>query len=370
MIKTGIVLLSLFCLLCPVFGQPNIAKQNQPSVVLIEIKTEEDSGIGSGFFISPDQVATNWHVVRNADEILMRTSDGRESSGTVWVASPQHDLALIKTSPGFGEGRSVSRRAEPAQELEPVYVCGHPEALTFSWSSGTVANANRVFDEGDRNLPGLPFIQLNAAISAGSSGGPVFDAQGKVIGVIRGDWSEGQNLNFAVPVRFLDALIAKGQNLPQTRKETWSSPEWKQWRQAMQSGGSWAEKEEAARKVFQVHGPIAMLFVDFGTAAYRANQIEIAKKSFISAVRYEPQNPRAWLGQGLVMLKEKNPEIATRKFEKALELGMQDEEVVLAACQGLERAGSQEMAIQKLKEASTRHPQWSTVREALRKVKP
>jgi len=370
MIKTTGLLLPLIFVPWPVGGQANIAKQNQPSVVWIQIKTPEDSGIGSGFFISPDQVATNWHVVRNADEILMRTSDGKESSGTVWVASPQHDLALIKTSPGFGEGRTVSRRAEPAQELEPVYVCGHPEALTFSWSSGTVANAHRVFEEGDRNLPGLPFIQLNAAISAGSSGGPVFDSEGKVIGVIRGDWSEGQNLNFAVPVRFLDALIAKGKNLSQTRREVWASPEWMQWREAMQSGASWAEKEEAARRVFQVHGPIAMLFIDFGTAAYRANEIEIAKKAFVSAIRYEPENSRAWLGKGLVMLKEKNSELATLNFEKALELGKQDEEVVLAACQGLERAGNEEMAIRKLKEASARHPRWSKVREALKKISP
>ena len=198
----------------------------------------------------------------------------------------------------------------------------------------------------------------------------MFDSEGKVIGVIRGDWSEGQNLNFAVPVRFLDALIAKGKNLSQTRREVWASPEWRQWREAMQSGASWAEKEEAARRVFQVHGPIAMLFIDFGTAAYRANEIEIAKKAFVSAIRYEPENSRAWLGKGLVMLKEKNSELATLNFEKALELGKQDEEVVLAACQGLERAGNEEMAIRKLKEASARHPRWSKVREALKKISP
>lgn len=351
------------------WSQTNIAKENQPSVVCVETVAEEGTGLGSGFFVEEDMVATNWHVVDEAQEIEVHTSDGKKSIAKLWIASPQHDLALLKLEKPLGVGRKVRIRDGEAQELETVYVCGHPEALAFSWSSGTVANAKRILDPNTENAPNCPLIQINAAISQGSSGGPVFDQEGRLLGIITGHWQDGQNLNFAIPVFFLMGLIQKGQNLSQTEKDIWESEEWKEWRKAMASKVSWQEKYKTAAQVLYVHGPVSMMFVDLGSAAYRANEVELAQKSFSLAVHYEPKNPRAWIGKGLVALKAKNKQEATDSFQKALELGKKDEDVTLTACQGLERAGQRDEAIDTLKKAVYSNPDWEKVRSALSKTK-
>ena len=351
------------------WSQTNIAKENQPSVVCVETVAEEGTGLGSGFFVEDDMVVTNWHVVDEAQEIEVHTSDGKKSIAKLWIASPQHDLALLKLEKPLGVGRKVRIRDGEAQELETVYVCGHPEALAFSWSSGTVANAKRILDPNTENAPNCPLIQINAAISQGSSGGPVFDQEGRLLGIITGHWQDGQNLNFAIPVSFLMGLIQKGKNLSQTEKDIWESKEWKEWRKAMASGVSWQEKNKAAAKVLYVHGPVSMMFVDLGSAAYRANEVELAQKSFSLAVHYEPKNPRAWIGKGLVALKAKNKQEATVSFQKALELGKKDEDVTLTACQGLERAGQRDEAIDTLKKAVHSNPDWKKVKSALSKTK-
>lgn len=350
------------------YAQTNIAKNNQPSVVCIKTVTDEITGFGSGFFVADDMIATNWHVADNANEIEVQTADGQKCAGKLWVASPQHDLALIKIDEPYGKGRLVKIRFAPAQELETIYVCGHPEALAFSWSSGTVANSRRTLPPEIQDAPKCALIQLNAAISHGSSGGPMFDAEGNLLGVISGQWEEGQNLNFAIPAEYLFELLKKGQNIDLTRQNIWKSSEWKTWRKSMTADVSWQEKANDAASVFNVHGPLAMIYVDLGTAAYKEGEIEIARKSFDRAIHYEPENSRAWVGMGLVELKEKNNQKAIEDFQKTILLGKNDEEVILTACKGIERAGDRDLALTQLKKAIQANPSWSKASQAVRKL--
>ena len=369
MSKNGIYLiLAIVLAALPVHAQTNIAKNNQPSVVCIQTVTDEITGFGSGFFVADDMIATNWHVADSANEIEVQTAAGQKCAGKLWVASPQHDLAIIKLKESFGKGKIVKIRTTPAQELETVYVCGHPEALAFSWSSGTVANSRRTLPPEIQDAPKCTLIQLNAAISHGSSGGPMFDAEGNVLGVITGQWEEGQNLNFAIPTEYLLELLKKGQNIELTRKEIWESSEWKEWRKSMASHKSWQEKVNAAAAVFNVHGPLAMIYVDLGAAAYKEGETVIARKSFVRATHYEPENPRAWVGMGLVELKENNKQKAIDDFKKTILLGKNDEEVILTACKGIERAGDRDLALTQLKKAIQANPSWSKASQAVRKL--
>lgn len=360
--------LAIVLVVLPVHAQINIAKNNQPSVVCIKTVTDDMTGLGSGFFIADDMIATNWHVADSSNDIEVQTSDERKCSGKLWVASPQHDLAIIKIKESFGKGKIVKIRTAPAQELETVYVCGHPEALAFSWSSGTVANAKRILPEEIKDAPKIPLIQLNAAISHGSSGGPMFDAEGNLLGIVTGQWEEGQNLNFAIPTEYLLELINKSQNLDSTKRAIWQSSEWKAWRNALTSNSSWQEKASTAAEVFNVHGPLAMIYVDFGTAAYKAGQMDIARKSFNRATHYEPDNPRAWVGMGLVELKENNQQKAIHNFKQTVLLGKSDEDVTVTACQGLERAGAKDMALMYLKKACQTNPSWAKASQAFQKL--
>ena len=364
---------SFFCLVTVVLvinghTQINIAKSNQPSVVCVTRVNDDGTGLGSGFFVADDMIATNWHVADNANEIEVQTFDGKKCTGKLWVASPRHDLAIIKLKEPYGKNRIVKIRSAQAQELETIYVCGHPEALSFSWSSGTVANSKRVLPPEIQDAPKCALIQLNAAISHGSSGGPMFDAEGNLLGIVTGQWEEGQNLNFAIPTEHLLELIKKSQNIEVTKKEIWESREWKEWRKSMASHTSWQEKINAAAAVFNVHGPLAMIYVDLGTAAYKAGETEIARKSFVRATHYEPENPRAWVGMGLVELKDDNKQKAISDFEKTIQLGKSDENVIVTACQGLERAGARELALKHLKIATRANPSWIKASQAATKL--
>jgi tetratricopeptide (TPR) repeat protein len=196
----------------------------------------------------------------------------------------------------------------------------------------------------------------------------MFDAEGNLLGIVTGQWEEGQNLNFAIPTEHLLELIKKSENIDVTRKEIWESSEWKEWRKSMASHTSWQEKINAAAAVFNVHGPLAMIYVDLGTAAYKAGETEIARKSFVRATHYEPENPRAWVGMGLVELKDDNKQKAISDFEKTIQLGKSDENVIVTACQGLERAGARELALKHLKIATRANPSWIKASQAATKL--
>lgn len=175
---------------------------------------EDSSGkfvsLGSGFFVRPDVVATNYHVVRHAARVYRKTV-GREYvyqvAGLVG-ASEKDDLALIKLKRGSSFRDEVEARLAGPVPLplahgstvavgEPIYVVGNPEGLEGTFSEGVVSA-----------LRGETYIQITAPISAGSSGGPVLNNKGEVIGVAAGAITGGQNLNFAIPVAKLLNLLA------------------------------------------------------------------------------------------------------------------------------------------------------------------
>ena len=159
-------------------------------------------GSGSGFLVSQDgYLLTNQHVVRDSKAVRLKWSDGSESPGEVVRTDARRDVALIKTDP---QGRApLDVRLEPIEQGDPVYAIGSPlgEAQQNSMTKGIVS-ALRV-------RGGLAFIQSDAAITHGNSGGPLLDEKGRVIGVASsGLEANGAPLgiNFFIPIE--DALKA------------------------------------------------------------------------------------------------------------------------------------------------------------------
>jgi len=178
-----------------------VAESALPSVVTLRIYDADGAqlGLGSGFFLEDGRIATNRHVVEGASWVEVYDHEG-ELLGTAPYAeaiSSHVDLAVL---PALGEEHApgLPLASEPPRVGETVWVIGSPEGLTGSVSSGVVS-ARRT--QGDQTL-----LQISAPISPGSSGGPVLDASGRVVGIAASILEEGQNLNFAVPVRGLVAL--------------------------------------------------------------------------------------------------------------------------------------------------------------------
>ena len=170
-------------------------------------------GMGSGFIISPDGlVLTNAHVVRDAKEVTVKLSDRREYTAKVLGNDPATDIAVLRID---AKDLPVVRLGDP-KSLEvgdPVLAIGAPYGLEQTATQGIVSAKGR-------SLPGdavVPFIQTDAAVNPGNSGGPLFDGTGSVVGINAQIYSRSggfQGLSFAIPIdvalKIKDQIVATG----------------------------------------------------------------------------------------------------------------------------------------------------------------
>ena len=170
-------------------------------------------GIGSGFIISADGlILTNAHVVREAKEVTVTLSDRREFVAKVLGSDPTTDVAVLRIQ---ATGLPTVRLGDP-KSLEvgdPVLAIGQPYGLEQTATQGIVSAKGR-------SLPGdsaVPFIQTDAAVNPGNSGGPLFDGSGSVVGINAQIYSQSggfQGLSFAIPItvalKVKDQIVATG----------------------------------------------------------------------------------------------------------------------------------------------------------------
>ncbi len=174
--------------------------------------------LGSGFIISPDGfIVTNNHVVDQADEISVRLTDGEEYDAVVVGRDPLSDIALLKIEAEddlpyveFGDSDAI-------RVGEWVMTIGNPFGLGGTVTAGIVSARNR--DIGNGNYD--DFIQTDASINRGNSGGPVFNMDGKVIGVNTMIFSPtGTNIGigFAIPSSQVSGVVDQLKEFGRTRR--------------------------------------------------------------------------------------------------------------------------------------------------------
>lgn len=165
-----------------------------------EDEGETAMGAGSGFLISADGfIVTNNHVIENAEEITVKLSDGRELPARLIGRDEATDLAVIKVSGGALPFVSFEEQAEP-RVGDWVVAVGNPFGLGGTATAGIVSAKSR--DIGGIDNPYTDFLQIDAAINRGNSGGPTFDIYGRVIGVNSAIFSPtggSVGIGFAIP---------------------------------------------------------------------------------------------------------------------------------------------------------------------------
>ena len=181
---------------------PELVRRIKPSAVAIETFDSRGEQLtrGSGFFIDTDRVVTNRHVIEGAHRAEIHTSTGSVYAvkGVIAVDA-EGDLAVLRIDPPPASIRPLVLEKTSPQEGESVIVVGNPLGLEGSVTNGIVSAV--------RDIPTFGrIIQITAPISAGSSGSPVVNMQGQVIGIATLQITGGQSVNFAIPSERISQL--------------------------------------------------------------------------------------------------------------------------------------------------------------------
>ncbi len=208
-ILTGLVLSSNISL-----GQTDLkdlVAKNEKAI--FSIFTYDDfgvpSGSGTGFFISNSGIGiSNYHVLGGAANAIIKMQDEKTYKITeILEENPDADLIKFKieNENGLTFPYLVIKQSQ-LQKGEDIFVIGNPHGFESTVSEGIVSSIRET--EGYEEV-----IQITAPISPGSSGSPVMTLDGKVIGVATFQYTEGQNLNFAVAAKMIDKLVPKSKSL-------------------------------------------------------------------------------------------------------------------------------------------------------------
>lgn len=310
---------------------PDLVRRIKPSAVAIETFDARGEKLtrGSGFFIDKDRVVTNRHVIDGAYRAEVHLNSGNRFPVKAVVAvDAEGDVALLRVEAPANQVRPLSLDRTSPQEGESIVVIGNPFGLEGSVTNGIVSAV--------RDIPGFGrIIQITAPISPGSSGSPVVNMQGQVIGVATLQVTGGQSVNFAIPseriaqldrtaqadatqqISLGELVAATGRNkrakaveyfraglsflskddcqnaLPYFQKATDSDSGYGEaWAQAgfcNEKLGRHAEAVEASKKAVGIR-PSAESYFNIGLANYYLKQYRESEQAYRQAIKIDPYN--------------------------------------------------------------------------------
>ncbi|HQU69319.1 MAG TPA: Do family serine endopeptidase [Albidovulum sp.] len=190
-------------------GMPQMPGQGAP-----QAPAEGGKALGSGFVVSADgYIVTNNHVIENASKIQVKTEDGKELDATLVGADAKNDIAVLKVKADKPLPTAAWGDSDALRVGDSVLAIGDPFGIGTTVTSGIVSARGRDLNSG----PYDDFIQVDASINHGNSGGPLVNGDGKVVGINTAIYSpNGGNvgLGFAIPAvqaqKVVQAIIENG----------------------------------------------------------------------------------------------------------------------------------------------------------------
>ena len=311
-----------------VLAPEELFKRVSPSVFQVEALDEKGTPVASGSAVvtASNELVTNKHVVDEGLAFRIR------QNGETWAArithiDSRHDLCRLRVE-GLN-GKPVSVRISSTLAVgERVYAIGAPEGLELTLSEGLIS--------GLREIDGTRVVQTSAAISPGSSGGGLFDSQGRLVGITTFYAKEGQNLNFALPAELLASLGDHPVSEEAIRPK--ESPEFSalteelalsQLAQESLKGGRYDKAIAATEQLIdleQVHkSPMLwMSWKALGSLYLESGNSSGANDAYLEAVHLNPEDGEAWRGLGVTILAVGTMEQSADAFAHAIRLNPQD----------------------------------------------
>jgi len=257
------------------------------SIVVVYTKNSQGKtqSLGSGVAFAAGEVVTNCHVIEKSASFTVKHGNG-EYPATLKHTDHDRDVCSL----------TVAGLAAPVAELgntkslkvgQKIFAVGAPKGLELTLSEGIISSL--------REVKGGRYLQISAPISPGSSGGGLFDEEGRLIGLPTFYLSEGQQLNFAVPVEWVKELPQRQAALPKSGE---SSLSWlnkaiqleqqKNWRGLLAHTQAWAKAQPSSSGAWFA----------LGTAYDNSGQTTKAIDAYQQALRIDPEYANAWFNLG------------------------------------------------------------------------
>ncbi len=265
-----IIIPLLFIGLLPIhgysFSPSEIFEKVKDSIVVVKVFDENGKMMkqGSGVLVSFERVATNYHVVAkklatNFNVVVKGNSyevcqDKQIISATIYQYDEKRDICILKIN-GFKGSPSVMGKTSKLKVGDPIYAVGAPQGLELSLSNGIISQLR-----GDPP----PIIQITAAISPGSSGGGLFDSEGRLLGLTTFYIEGGQSLNFAMPAEWIGEMIEID------------------------------DKIKAWQEVVKNDPNNASTWKMLGDAYFKLLQFDSAIKGYQEAIKIDPNDKHSW----------------------------------------------------------------------------
>ncbi|HEY4698479.1 MAG TPA: tetratricopeptide repeat protein [Gallionella sp.] len=348
MYRLGVCLLILFPDFAFAKTPAEVFAMASPSIVIVRALDAQDKviSLGSGVVIATAQVITNCHVTDKAAR--MEVKSGSDTLPAIFrYTDRERDLCQLAvpnlTAPsvkiGSVKGLKIGAR---------VVALGAPQGLELSLSDGIIASLR---EAGDASI-----IQTTAPISPGSSGGGLFDEEGRLIGITTFYLSEGQNLNFALPADWIAVLPERAKIAKAT---AFDESAWLLKAIALEEKKDWNALLAHARAWTKANPRSALAWNSLGLAYGKTGQAEQAIKTFRDALRINPEYADAWNNLGVAYLEADQTDQALKSYREALRINPEDEVawVNLGIVYG--KSGQADQALKAYREALRINPEYA-----------
>ena len=307
------------------------AEKGKASVVRIAGGNFVRVGAGSGFFIEPDKIVTNLHVIARPGPIFAKLSDDE----TIWMVEGvtaydmEDDLVILKI---VGEGIPLSLgNSDAVRRNEPIYAIGYPGGGKYTLTEGTVHN---------RQYRGK-WLQTTASISKGNSGGPMLNSSGEVIGI---STAVDKVYSYAVPSNVLKALLSESTQVEplinwykQKRIRAYGYHERgeekyhdKDYKAAITDLNESVELDPEFARAYTTRGNIGG---HYGETIAKYGRMPAARKYYITAItdyttaiKLDPENHATYNGRGHIQVhygeyeaKQQNTTAAEKQYQAAIQ---------------------------------------------------
>ena len=155
--------------------------------------------IGSGFAVGENTVVTNAHVIGNADDIVLYSYQGDTFRASIYLMDNSLDIAILSVDQASFVPLKIGN-SDDLKTGEDIYAIGAPKSMGYTLTKGVISNKSRV-------LYGKSYIQIDAAINSGNSGGPLLNNNGEVIGVNSMKMSDAEGIGLAIPISAVVSFI-------------------------------------------------------------------------------------------------------------------------------------------------------------------